>query len=200
MKLTANTLEALLGRPLTQYESQNRDLYLKIANESLSDLLCSNLCDDEDNPRTFNTRVGYRTLFTGIFNELNEVKLNGDVVDADDYQVQQWDARNGSWFNSIVFEDKFVEGDEVIVDAEWGFDKVPADLQFVLAGLFGLITKKNKFDGTVASKQTEDFRITFNNDVDLDEEFYSNYGKTIDKYSMCHLGYGIRHGKVGYGC
>ena len=69
------------------------------------------------------------------------------------------------------------------------------DLQAVLAGLFALISKKNKYDGTLSSKQVEDFRVSFNTDVDLDEAFYDTYSKTISKYSICDIG-DIQHGRV----
>lgn len=183
---------ALLQRPLSPYEVTNFKTYLKIARESLDDLLCTNLCDDSDN-RIFEAREGYSTVFTDIFTDVDEVKLNDEVVT--DYTIRQWDRRIGSWYNSIVFDHKLCGSDEVEVSASWGFSQMPSDLQLVLAQLFGLITKKNKFDGIVSSKQTEDFRISFNSDVDLDDEFYLKYNKTIAKYSLCSIG-NIQHGKT----
>ena len=57
----------------------------------------------------------------------------------------------------------------------------------VLANLFDLITKRNKFDGTIASKRVEDFQINFNTDSDLDDEFYNKYSKILSKYSLCDI-------------
>lgn len=188
------TIAAFLGRPLTPTEDTNFDLYLKLARQSLDGLLCMTLCDADD-PKVYEAREGYSTVFTDIFTDIQEVKVNGDVVAASKYSPRQWDKRNGSWYNSLVFEDKFESGDEVEVTASWGFSKTPVDLQAVLAGLFGLITKKNKFDGTISSKQVEDFRISFNNDADLDEEFAKKYGDTISKYSLCNLS-SVRHGST----
>lgn len=113
----------------------------------------------------------------------------------------QWDRRNADWYNSIVFDHKLCQDDEVEVVASWGFGgKMPKDLQYILAGLFGLITKKNKFDGSVTSKRVEDFQISFDNSVDLDGAFYSQNRKTITKYSLCDIDI-VRHGKVRrYGC
>lgn len=190
--MNQSTMAALLGRTLTPIEVTNFNLYLKIARQSLDDLLCTNLCDDSD-PRTFDAREGYSTVFTDIFTDVQSVSINGEAVDADDYSVRQWDRRNGSWYNSIVFENKLCADDEVEVSASWGFSTMPSDLQLVLAQLFGLITKKNKFDPTVASKQVEDFRINLNVDADLDDEFYRQYNKTINKYSLCTIG-NIQHG------
>lgn len=189
------TVSALLERTLTPIEVTNFDLYFKIARESLDDLLCTNLCD-KTYERTFDAREGYSTLFTDIFTDIQTVTLNGEAIT--DYSKRQWDRRNGSWYNSIVFDHKLCEDDEVVIEASWGFSKTPSDLQLIQAQLFGLITKKNKLDPTVSSKQTEDFRISFNVDADLDDEFYRQYNRTIAKYSLCSIG-NIRHGKTyGY--
>lgn len=195
-------LEALLGRPLTSVEVTNLDLYLEIANDTLESLLCTSIRPATEE-RTFSLREGYRTAFVDIFTELTEVKVDGVVQDPSSYSVRQWDKRNAAWYNSLVLADRITNAnDEITVNATWGFVDdpvedyaVPADLQVILAGLFDLITKKSKLNPTVSSKQTEDFRISFNVDVDLDDEFYTKYSKTIDKYSLCDIGY-VRHGEV----
>jgi len=195
-------LEALLGRPLTSVEITNLELYLEIANDTLETLLCTTIRPATEE-RTFSLREGYKTAFLDIFTELTEVKVNGTVIEPEAYSLRQWDKRNASWYNSLVLADRITKlTDEITVNATWGFVDapeedyaVPYDLQVILAGLFSLVTKKNNLNPTVTSKQTEDFKITFNADVDLDEEFYSQYSKTIDKYSLCNIGY-IRHGEV----
>lgn len=193
--MTKEKLAALLGRPLTSIEDANFKLYLNISTKSLEDLLCTTLCDDED-PRVYDVREGYRTLFTDIFTEVTEVKIDGTVIDPSKYSVRQWDKRSGSWYNSIVFDTAFTEcNDEVEVSGTWGFTSVPSDLLAVLAGLFGLITKKNNLDPTIASKQVEDFRISFRGEVDLDTDFQSKYSHTLSKYSMCDIP-DLQHGKV----
>lgn len=192
--MDATTVAALLGRPLTSVETDNFQLYLKIARQSLDDLLCTNLCD-ESSTRTFQGRDGYVTIFTDIFHNITEVKLNGDVTT--DYTPYQWDRSNGGWFNSLVFDHKLDRDDEIEIVGAWGFETMPADLKLVLANLFALITAKNKFDGTIESKWVEDFRVTFKTDADLDDEFYNKYNRTIAKYSMCDVD-GIRHGEVRY--
>lgn len=195
-------LEALLGRPLTSVEVDNLDLYLEIANDTLETLLCTSIRPATEE-RTFTLRDGYRTAFVDIFTEVTEVKVNDTVVEPSAYSKRQWDKRTATWFNSLVLADRITKTtDEITVTAVWGFVDapeedyaVPYDLQVILAGLFSLITKKNKLDPTVSSKQTEDFRISFAADVDLDDEFYTQYSKTIDKYSLCNIGY-VRHGEV----
>lgn len=193
-------IAALLGRALTPTEDTNFDLYLNIANENLKTLLCTPV-DEVSESRTFLTRDDYKTAFIDIFWQVDEVTLDGTTVDASDYSLRQWDDLNGSWYNSIVF-DEYLCGKELVVTADWGFppssdaSNFPLDLQQVLAGLFGLISKKNKFDGTIASKQVEDFRISFNADKDLDQEFYQLYGSTISKYSLCSIP-NFKQGKTG---
>lgn len=191
-----STLEAYLGRPLTTIEATNRKLYLKIAREQLEGLICTSLCDDDD-PKVYDARDGYHTVFTDIFTELEEVKVNGEVVEPEKYSPRQWDKRSASWYNSIVFDTK--PCGEVEVSASWGFSSTPSDLQSVLAGLFDLVTKKNKSDATISSKQVEDFRISFNADVDLDQAFRDKYAKTLSKYSICDMSY-VRNGKVCNTC
>lgn len=196
--MDANEISALLGRPLTTVETTNFDLYLKIANESLEQLICTAYCDDSD-PKTYTARAGYTTQFTDIFTDVDEVTIDGTTIDESDYSLRQWNRANASWYNSIVFNRKLVKGEEISVSASWGFDKLPSDLKLVIAGLFDLITKKNKADGSVQSKQVEDFRITFNADVDLDTEFYTKYHKILSKYSLCDIG-NVQSGVIDCGC
>ena len=192
-------LEALLGRPLTPVEVTNIELYLDIANDTLESLICTPIAPATET-RTFSTREGYRTAFVDIFTAITEVKVNGDVLDAAKYSKRQWDKQNGTWFNSIVLDSDVSDTcTEIEVTGTWGFAvdelAVPNDLQAVLAGLFDLITKKNKLNSTIKSKQVEDFRLTFADSVDLDEEFSTKYGTTINKYSLCNIGY-VRNGEV----
>jgi hypothetical protein len=185
------TMAVLLMRPLTTYEDTNFDKYLKIARENLDQLLGSNLCNNED-LRIFDAREGYSTVWTDFFTSIEEVKVNGVVVT--NYKSWQNDRRYGSWFNSIVFDSKFMCDTEVEISASWGFSTMPSGLQSLLAGLFNQLGRKVKQDSTVASKQIEDFRATFNVDSDLDEEFYNKYEYLISKYAMNNKGY-LRHEK-----
>lgn len=193
-------LEALLGRPLTSIEETNLTLYLQIATDTLESMLCTPIAP-ATGTRTFNVREGYRTVFVDIFRTVTEVKINGNITDSSKWSHRQWDKRNGEWYNSLVFKDAFNNSDdEITVTGEWGFVTsptydVPSDLQAVLAGLFDLITKKNKLNSAVKSKQTEDFRITFADDVNLDADFQLKFGSTIDKYSLCNIGY-VRNGRT----
>jgi hypothetical protein len=188
-------MSALLGRPLAANETANYKLYLDIANDSLESMICTSLCDQND-PKVYDVREGYSTVFTDIFIDIDEVKLDGKVVDSSEYSLRQWDKRNASWYNSLVFNYRFNECDkEVEVSATWGFESMPSDLQLVLAGLFDLVTKKNKQNSSVQSKQVEDFRITFRADVDLDSDFQTKYGGTLAKYSICDIP-NVQHGRV----
>lgn len=69
---------------------------------------------------------------------------------------------------------------------------MPYGIQVLLAGLFAQVSKVNKTDSSVSSKQVEDFRITFNVDNNLDDEFRNKYSTFISKYSMCNIG-NLRH-------
>src|SRR5215217_2150788 len=98
-------LEVILGRPLTAREVTNISSYLKTAQENLETLLCSPL-DTETETRFFNTRIGYRTVFTDIFTEVESVKVNGVTVDPSQYYVAQFDKRNSPLYSSIVFKNR----------------------------------------------------------------------------------------------
>jgi len=194
-------VSALLGRPLTSIEEDNFDSYIEIALLNLEDLLCTSV-DEVSETRVFDLREGYSTAFVDIFWNVTEVKIDGDTQDPSEYSVRQWDKRNGSWYNSLVFENRFTTQKEIEVTADWGFEpqsnasSLPLDLQSVVAGLFAQITKKNKFDPTITQKQVEDFRIHFQADTDLDADFYKLYGKTVSKYSLCNIP-NLQHGKTG---
>lgn len=198
--MDATKLAALLGRPLTANETANVNLYLDIAWQALEELICTPIAPVTET-RTFNVREGYSTAFLDIFRAISQVKVDGTVIDPSKYSKRQWDKRTATWFNSIVLSDKFTEVDtEIEVTGDWGFVttptySVPSDLQLLIAGLFDLITKKNNYNPSVKSKQVEDFRITFADDLDLDSEFSKQYVSTIAKYSLCNIGY-MRHGEV----
>jgi len=196
----------LLGRPLTSNETANFDLYIDIAEEALEGLICSPITDIEE-ARTFDIREGYSTAFLDIFRSVSEVMIDGEIIDSSDYSLRQWDKRSASWYNSLVFDDRFksYQG-EVTVTAEWGFaepeegqpSNIPIGLQMILAGLFAQVSKVNRTDSSIASKQVEDFRITFNVNNDLDAEFLNKYGSFVAKYSTCGVGY-LRHERKHYG-
>jgi len=185
--MTQSELEALLGRSLTSTEVTNLTLYLEIATSNLNDLLCTTT-NEVTEARTFDTRKGYKTAFVGIFQSVTEVKLDDNAISSDEYTLRQWDKRTADWYNAIVFDDA-ITADEITVTGTWGFASgtLPNDLNMVLANLFDLITKRNKFDGTIASKRVEDFQINFNTDSDLDDEFYNKYSKILSKYSLCDI-------------
>lgn len=196
--MTQQELEALLGRPLTPTEVMNLDLYLDIAKESLEDLLCISLDvnpdgsgDPEETTQTFDVREGYSTVFTGIFTELSEVKVDGTVTT--DYYPAFWDKRSNLYYNSIVLGKKNAK--EVEITGFWGFDSIPADLKLLWAQMFANVSKKyNAGGGNVKSKQVEDFRITYG-DLTDDEAFLNANKRTISKYSLCNIGY-VLHGST----
>lgn len=191
---------ALLGRPLTTVENTNFNLYLEIAQESLEELLCIKLCDEGDETRTFDVREGYSTVFTGIFTELTEVKVDGTVTT--DYYHAFWDKRSNAYYNSIVLDDCNVS--EVEITGSWGFDSTPADLQLLWAQMFANVSKKYKAGGgNVKRKDVRNFSVWLG-DLSDDETFINGNKRAIQKYSLCNVGY-VLHGRTcsahgRYGC
>jgi len=199
--MTKEELAALLGRPLTPTENTNFDLYLDIAKESLEELLCITIevnpdgsGDAEEHTQEFDIREGHSTVFTGIFTEITEVKVDGKVTT--DYYPAFWDKRNNTYYNSIVFDKKLSGHNKVTLDARWGFNPiVPNDLKMLWAQLFANVSKKYKAGkGNVKRKDVRNFSITFG-DLTDDEAFLNANRRTISKYSMCNIGY-VLHGKT----
>ena len=155
------------------------------AKQFLESLLCLDFSQDSGE-RTFTAREGMRTVFTGIFSNVNSVTVGGDAVS---YYPAFFDKRNGEFFNSIVLS-KPVDG-EVVIDADWGFNELPADLKKLLANA-ELVVNQSYSAKEVKSKRVEDFHITYS-DLSDDEVFLKQNAVTINKYSMCHIDY-ILHG------
>lgn len=190
--LKPDRMSKLLNRALTSAETANYDLYLKIATQRLEELLCVTLCRD-DSERTFGTRSGYRTVYVDPFSSVDSVTIDGDEVDADDYTVKQNDKFNGSWYNIIEFDTKR-SGENIVVDADWGFTTCPVDLELVLAKLFAQGSVEQTSDNQVKSKKIEDFTVTYKDGATFDEFVLAN-SAVIEKYSQCNQGQ-IRNGRV----
>ena len=153
----------------------------------LEELLCLDLSTDTEE-RTFTPREGMRTVFTGIFTNVNSVKVNG--VEVTNYYKAFFDKRNGQFFNSIVFD--CAPNCEVVVDADWGFNTLPADLKRLLANADKLISQSYTVKD-IKSKQVEHFRVTYG-DLSDDEVFLKQNAVTINKYSMCNIPYVLSGG------
>jgi len=181
--LTQDDISKLLNRSLTANEVSNFKTNLKIAILRLEDLLCMNLKADFES-RYFETREGYRTIFTDPFTGEPVVRVDGVLKDADSYSVRQFDNLNGEWFNSIVFKKHLDRRAEVVeVEADWGFDScAPADIKLLLAKLFDFNSQVDS--GNVKSKKIEDYSVTYTDDSTFDGFIKSNQA-IINKYSIC---------------
>lgn len=188
--MTQDKISALLGRPLSRAEQHNFQLYLKLAKSRVSDLFCVDICQDYGE-RRFPARNGYRTLNVPIFTEIESVKLDGKETKA--YTISQNSNLYGEWFNKLVF-DAPLHCQTIEIEADWGFYSIPADVQIMIAELFGIASDSLDSD-TIQSKQVEDFRITFNKTKT--QAFAEKYAATIAKYSSCING-NVQHGNVGY--
>lgn len=194
--MTQEKLVELLGRPLTTIEVTNFKAYIDIAFGTLSELLCASISRKTET-RTFESVEGYSTVFTDYFTDVSEVKIDGSVIDSSEYSVRQWDKRDADWYNSIVFDTK--RGDcEVEITADWGFGKcLPNALELLVADLFANISTRRTTNTNVASKQVEDFRITFRESISVDEQFSRDNAQTLGRYSMCSVSR-IRNGAICY--
>ena len=192
--ISAADMAKLLGRPLTANETANYDLYLNIAMERLESVLCTTV-DEAVEERVYEGREDYSTVFTDIFTEVTSVQVNGNTVSPTKYNAKQWDRRTAPWFNSIVFDYPLDDCDEVTVNASYGFAELPDDLQDLIAKLFNLGGQMAKSDRRVTSKQIEDFKVTFNNDSTVYDDFLADNTIALQRYSLCGIGE-VSHGRV----
>lgn len=194
--LEKEQVSKLLGRSLTSLEEANFDTYIKIATERLEELLCFTLCGncDDGGERTYEPRIGYRTLFIDPFREVVSVTIDDEEVSTSKYIKKQNDKFNGSWYNSIEFTTPMKDCDRIVVDADWGFKVMPIDLQLLIARLFAQGSTEQRSDNQVKSKKIEDFTVTYKDGSTFDEFVAANQS-TIDKYSLCNIGR-ISHGRI----
>lgn len=180
----------LLNRTLTSAEVSNFEMYIKIATERLEQLLCFRFCGEGEN-RTYLSREGYSTLYIDPYTAITSVTVDG--VATTDYIKKQNDRYDGEWYNIIEFDDKMI-GKKVVVEASWGFDSIPYDLQLLIAKLFTQGTVEQTADNQVKSKSIEDFQVTYKDGATFDEFIGANQA-TIQKYSQCGVG-NMRQGDV----
>lgn len=156
------------------------------ARQMVEELLCLGLAS-ESAIRVFEPREGMRTVFVGIFRSVSSVKVGGVAVTY--YHPAFFDKRNGTVFNSLVF-DTPVHG-EIEVTADWGLTTLPADLAALVANALNVVNQAYSVK-EVKSKRVEDFQVTYS-DLSDDEVFLKQNAVTINKYSMCKVPY-ILHG------
>lgn len=190
--MTKANLEAFLGRSLSSVEDTNIKLYTSMAYNMLSRILCTTVCNKTE-ARYFDARDGYHTLFTDIFSDINSITIDG--VEVTDYIVKQNDRRGTDWYNSIVFTDEMVKDSEILVDANWGFNEVPLELQDLTAKLFGLVSSRNTTDSRITTKKIEDFSVSYR-DITPDDQLLTDYAQVISKYSQCQLTGEVRNGSI----
>ena len=187
--MSADTIAALLGRPLTASETANFSTLYSLALSRVSDMICSDITPSVEDTRTFELRTGYRTLNVPIFDEIQTLTVNGNELDNTYYKVKQGSSFNGDWYNSIVFNETH-DCKTVEVTADWGFSSIPVDLQKLIAEQFGVLSTTIDAD-QVSRKQVEDFSIQFTGTKS--DAFTQKYSATIAKYSSCQTN-NVQHG------
>ena len=190
--MTQEQISKLLNRTLSSSEVTNFDMYLDIAKERLEQLVCFRLCDN-GGTRTYMSRYGYSSLYIDPFSSVISVTVDG--VANTDYIIKQNDNYNGDWYNIIEFTDR-LHGETVVVEAVWGFDTIPYDLQLLIAKLFNQIAVEQTSDSQVKSKKIEDFSVTYKDSTTY-AEFVDANQMTINKYSQCNIGQ-IDNGRVSH--
>lgn len=190
--MTDSQVEAILGRNLTTQESDNFDQYIRLAFDRLSSILCFSFDTAIGNPRRYDVRRGYRTLWTAPFTAVNSVTVNDVVIDPTDYVTKFNDSYEYPYFNSIEFKKPYYFDKPILVDAVWGFgvdenqnQVIPDDLAQVVATLFD-IRGREISEPRIERKQIEDFNIQYQRNMpSLLQSIATAYGATLAKYSVC---------------
>jgi len=191
--ITKEQVAKLLGRSLTSVEEANFDLYIKIVTERLEDLLCFSLCSNSEE-HTYESRDGYRTLYVAPFRGIISISVNDSVIESSEYTVKQNGKSNRSWYNSIEFKSVMDGEYDIVVDADWGFGKLPVDLQLLIARFFAQGSLDNPSNADIKSKKIEDFTVTFKDGSTFDD-FLSTNQSILNKYSICDMG-AVTHGRL----
>lgn len=194
MELTQENVAVLLGRPLSVSETTNFKVYIGNAILALGNILCTDLSQDNGS-RYYEARQGYSTVYTGLFDDIFDVKVNGLRADPKDYYPALNGDRNSKVYNSIVFKTRFGREHSLEIDAEWGVCKYPRDLADLVAKQFAIQSQAFTVSGAVSSKKVEDFSINYDTDVTVESKFRKDNATTIAKYSQCGVGY-LRSGRV----
>lgn len=184
--MNQSTIQKLLGRTLSANESTNFDLYLNLTKQRLETLLGIYIGDGSEKTRVYTGRMGYTILYVDPFTSLTTVTIDGD---SQDVTTQQWDNLNGDWKNAIVFS-KCLESKSISVTASFGYGScMPLDLQLLFARAFDLVTREQLGDDMrIKSKQNEDFRVTYADNVTSWDAFKIDNKSTIRNYSQKGLG------------
>ena len=187
------TIAKLLGRPLTSSEDSNFEQYINYTISTLENLLCwSPICSEAT--ATYESRNGYRTLWTDPFTSITDVKVDGTAVT--DYKLAFNGNFNYPFYNSVVFSHP-LNGQTVELTGTWGFEELPADLGSLVAEIFKMYGRVNtaNLSGNVTNKSVEDFSITYSDRSEMDA-LASNNSSVIAKYSNCQSAGEISHGET----
>ena len=190
------SIAKLLGRPLTSSEDSNFEQYINYTISTLENLLCwSPICNEAT--ATYESRDGYRTLWTDPFTSITDVKVDGTLVTG--YKLAFNGNFNYPFYNSVVFPNS-LNGQTVEITGTWGFEELPADLGSLVAEIFKMFGRVNSanLSGNVKSKSVEDFSITYTDGSEMDA-LASKNSSVIAKYSNCQNAIEVQHGDVG-GC
>lgn len=185
-------IEKILGRTLTSDEQKSFEAHIKIAIEKLERLLCFRFCG-ESGERLYPVRFGFRSQYLDPFSSVLSVKLDGKEIK--EFTLRFNESYNSSIFNCLEFK-QALDGEILTVEADWGFENMPLNLQVLVAKMFELNIKESELGSSnIKSKRIEDFSVTYK-DSSLLDEFIENNRETIDYYSLCTVGNTIRSGDV----
>ena len=189
------SIAKLLGRPLTSLEDSNFEQYINYTISTLENLLCwSPVCTDAT--ASYESRDGYRTLWTDPFTSITDVKVDGTAVT--DYKLAFNGNFNYPFYNSVVFP--YPLGEQTVeITGTWGFEELPADLGSLVAEIFKMYGRVSTYNGSgiLVNKKVEDTSFTYSDKVSEMEALSSKNSSVISKYSNCQSAGEISHGEVG---
>ncbi len=133
--MTSDEMATLLGRSLSDEESQNFNNLLEQSIATLEHILGVKL-RGERSIRKYYGRKSFRMVFTDLFTGTPVVTVDGKPVDI---VPSYFDDMNARWFNAIELPCGLKHDQMVSVEADWGVgDTTPPELKRLLAGVFAM--------------------------------------------------------------
>lgn len=189
--ITKEEMAKLLGRSLSDSETENYDLLLASAKSRLEAEVNSRIdSDDKEISRKYIANRGFRQLFVDPFSNLTSAKIDG-VVQSDVMEMNN-DDLNASWFNSVKFAKRMC-GHLVEVEAVWGYGSdLPGDLKLVWAQLFGAVSatsldnrdENGRLLSDISSESILSHSVSYGNSGAVDDftKIFAKNAQIIAKY------------------
>lgn len=190
--ITKEKLEGLLGRTLS---TDRFDAQLSIAIEQLESILGVRIGGSDDEPRTYDSRKHYHSVFVDPFVGKPTVTTPAGTP-LDVANIMCGDRYGDKWFNTIVMRDR-MDGSPIVVSASWGYgSELPEGVASLLAGVFDIVWSEEFTENTTGAVKSEtvlSHSVSYDTTKTALEQFEAKNTALIAKYGRPVAG-AVRHG------